>query len=75
MIMYCYALIVFSIFFLFRFDTVLGLPRVPQSASVMSSSRAENLPVHLDQRFLDRVLTSIVLTDRCPKVFVTVSVS
>jgi hypothetical protein len=50
---------------LLRFETVLGLTRVPQSASVMSSTRRDAGEVHLDQRLLDRALPApIALDDR-----------
>jgi hypothetical protein len=40
-------------------DTVFGLTRVPQSASVISSTRQIEVPrINLDQRFFDRALPS-----------------
>jgi hypothetical protein len=52
---------------LFRFDTVLGLTRVPHSASVMSSTRRTETPnwIHLNQRFLDRALPSAIAFNNC----------
>jgi hypothetical protein len=52
---------------LFRFDTVDGLTRVPHNASVMSSTRRTDTPLHralpppiaLDDRRLERLLPQL----------------
>ena len=52
-----------SVIFLLRLDTVLGLTRVPDSASVMSSTRRTEIPARYISISADRALPPAVAFD------------